>query len=209
MFIQTLFTDPRFFFARLLLVVVSICTHEYFHALTAYKLGDPTAAERGHLTLNPAKQMGFLSLIMLCFIGIAWGQIPVNPANLRGKHAPALVSASGPAANVMLTILFSILAVAGAVGQINPFAQGMLLYGAIINMVLALFNLLPIPGLDGWNILRTYWRKDLSMTAEWVKGAFFILLILVFTCFDYLYMAAEFIVLHFCNLLLALHGGMQ
>lgn len=209
MFIQTLFNDPRLFFSRLLVVIFSICVHEYCHALAAYKLGDTTAAERGHLTLNPLKQMGMISLFMLCFLGIAWGQIPVNPANLRGKYARALVSISGPAANLVLSLIFCILAVAGAMHNIVPFAGQMLFFGAIINMVLTLFNLLPIPGLDGWSILRTFWKKDLSAAAEWVKGAFLILLILVFTCFDHIYHAAGFIVLNFCNLLLRIAGGAQ
>ena len=206
MFIQMLFNDPRQFFARLLIVVFSICVHEYCHALAAYKAGDPTAAERGHLTLNPLKQMGIISLMMLCFLGIAWGQIPVDPANLRGKHSRALVAFSGPAANLVLSVIFSVLAVAGAVYGIGRFAGNMLFFGAIINMVLALFNLLPIPGLDGWNILRNYWRKDLRSAGELIKGIFLILVMLVFTCFEYIYQAAGFIVMNFCHLLLTLGG---
>ena len=209
MLIQTLFNNPRLFFSQVLVVVVSICVHEYCHALVAYKLGDTTAADRGHLTLNPFKQMGIISLLMLCFLGIAWGQIPVNPANLRGKHARAVVAASGPAANLMLSLLFSVLAVTGAVCRVNPFAGEMLFYAAIINMVLALFNLLPIPGLDGWNILRTYWRKDLANAAEWIKGTFLVLIMLVFTCFEYLYRAAGFVVGNFCRLLLMIYGGFR
>ena len=208
MFIQSLFSDPRGFFSRLLIVVFSICVHEYCHALTAYKLGDPTAAERGHLTLNPLKQMGIISLMMLCFLGIAWGQIPVNPANLQKKHSRALVAISGPAASLILSVLFSVLAVAGAIFGINKFAGNMLFFGAIINMVLTLFNLLPIPGLDGWNILRCYWRKDLHNAGELIKGVFLILVMLVFTCFEYIYQAAGFIVMNFCQLLLHL-GGFQ
>ena len=206
MFIQMLFNDPRQFFARLLIVVFSICVHEYCHALVAYKAGDPTAAERGHLTLNPLKQMGIISLMMLCFLGIAWGQIPVDPVNLRGKHSRALVAFSGPAANLVLSVIFSVLAVAGAVYGIGRFAGNMLFFGAIINMVLALFNLLPIPGLDGWNILRNYWRKDLRAAGELIKGIFLILVMLVFTCFEYIYQAAGFIVMNFCHLLLTLGG---
>lgn len=206
MFIQMLFNDPRQFFARLLIVVFSICVHEYCHALAAFKAGDPTAAERGHLTLNPLKQMGIISLMMLCFLGIAWGQIPVDPANLRGKHSRALVAFSGPAANLVLSVLFSVLAVVGAVYGIGRFAGNMLFFGAIINMVLALFNLLPIPGLDGWNILRNYWRKDLRAAGELIKGIFLILVMLVFTCFEYIYQAAGFIVMNFCHLLLTLGG---
>lgn len=207
MFIQTLFNNPRLFFSQLLLVVFSISFHEYVHALTAYKLGDPTAAERGHLTLNPFKQMGIISLFMLCFLGLAWGQIPVNPANLRGRHAPAIVAASGPLANAVLAIVFCVLTVGGAFFDIPAFAGNMLLFGAVINMVLAIFNLLPIPGLDGWNILRTYWRKDISKAGEFIKGAFFILIMLVFTCFEYIYGAASWAVLAICNGILSLLKG--
>ena len=207
MFIQTLFSDPRLFFSKLLIVVFSISLHEYIHALAAYKLGDSTAADRGHLTLNPFKQMGIISLIMLCFLGLAWGQIPVNPANLRGKHAPAIVAASGPVTNMLLSFIFSLLAIAGAFYDFPEFAGNMLLYGAVINMVLALFNLLPVPGLDGWNILRTYWRKDLTKSGEFVKGAFFVLIMLVFTCFEYVTNAAAWVVIKFCNAVLSLLGG--
>lgn len=208
MFIQTLFSDPRLFFSKLLIVVFSISLHEYIHTLTAYKLGDSTAADRGHLTLNPFKQMGFISLFMLCFLGLAWGQVPVDPANLRGKHAPAIVAASGPLTNVVLAVIFCLLAVTGAFFEIPSFAGNMLIYGAIINMVLAFFNLLPIPGLDGWNILRTYWKKDLAKAGEFIKGTFFILIMLVFTCLDYITNAAAWVVLNICNAILSLVQGM-
>ena len=208
MFIQTLFSDPRLFFSKLLIVVFSISLHEYIHTLTAYKLGDSTAADRGHLTLNPFKQMGFISLFMLCFLGLAWGQVPVDPANLRGKHAPAIVAASGPLANVVLAVIFCLLAVTGAFFEIPRFAGNMLIYGAIINMVLAFFNLLPIPGLDGWNLLRTYWKKDLAKAGEFIKGTFFILIMLVFTCLDYITNAAAWVVLNICNAILSLVQGM-
>ena len=208
MFIKTLFSDPRLFFSQMLIVVFSICLHEYIHTLTAYKLGDPTAADRGHLTLNPLKQMGFISLFMLCFLGLAWGQVPVNPANLRGKHAPAVVAASGPLTNVVLAVIFCLLVVTGVFFEIPRFAVNMLLYGAIINMVLAIFNLLPIPGLDGWNILRTYWKKDLYKAGEFIKGTFFILIMLVFICFQHIYNAAAWVVLNICNAMASLVQGM-
>ena len=202
MFIETLFSDPRLFFSKLLIVVFSICIHEYVHALVAYKCGDTTAADYGHLSLNPLKQMGIVSLFMLCFLGIAWGQVPVNRQNLRGKHAMAWVAVSGPLSNLLLSLIFCLLAICGAFWEIHEFAGNMLMYGAVINMVLALFNLLPVPGLDGWNILRTYWQKDLSKSGEFIKGTFFILLMLVFTCFDYIFKAAYWLVMKFCNALM-------
>ena len=206
MFIETLFASPRLFFSKLLVVVFSICVHEYCHALTAYKLGDPTPAEHGHLTLNPLKQMGLLSLIMLCFIGIAWGQIPVNTQNLRGKHAPALTALAGPLANIGLSLIFSILIIVGAVNNINGFARAMFAYGAIINMVLAIFNLLPVPGLDGWNILRTYWKRDLRTTPEFVKGIFIVMVMLLFAFFNTIYTAAQYAVSFFIDIILIVGG---
>ena len=85
MFIKTLFEDPRTFATILLMVVFSISLHEFCHAYAALKMGDSTAADRGHLTMNPFRQMGWISLLMLVFIGIAWGQVPVNPENLTTR----------------------------------------------------------------------------------------------------------------------------
>ena len=206
MFIQTLFSDPRLFFSQLLVVVFSLCVHEYCHALVAYKLGDPTPAQYGHLTLNPLKHMGLTSLIMLFFIGIAWGQIPVNTQNLKGKHAPALTALAGPGANVLLSLGFSVLIIVGALYELNPFARKMFVYGAVINMVLAIFNLLPVPGLDGWNILRTYWKKDLRTTPEFVKGIFIVLVMLLFAFFNYIYLAARIAVEFMIEAILVIGG---
>lgn len=79
LFITQLFEDPQRFFIWLLVVIFSICCHEFMHAWAALKQGDPTAADEGHLTLNPMKQMGPFSLVMLAVCGIAWGRVPVRP----------------------------------------------------------------------------------------------------------------------------------
>ena len=86
-FITALWQDPYWFFCASFLVVFSICCHEFMHAWVALKEGDPTAADEGHLTLNPIKQMGIYSLILLALFGIAWGQVPVNPANFRSRNS--------------------------------------------------------------------------------------------------------------------------
>ena len=109
MFIKLLFQDPRTFSAILLIVVLSVCVHEFMHAYIALKNGDPTAADHGHLTLNPFKQMGLWSLITFCLIGIAWGQVPVNRANLRSRKARLAVDFAGVAANLILSAIFLVL----------------------------------------------------------------------------------------------------
>ena len=103
-FASTLFSNPLLFCIVTLAVVPAICLHEYFHAQVALWCGDPTAAMRGHLTLNPLKQMGLLSIVMFLIIGIAWGGVPINPLNLtrRGRILTAL---AGPAMNFALFLL--------------------------------------------------------------------------------------------------------
>ena len=90
-------------------VMFSICFHEYSHAYAALLQGDSTAAERGHLTMNPMVQMGTFSIIMLLFIGISWGSVPVNRRKFRHKYSDALVSFAGPAANVLLFLVFCLM----------------------------------------------------------------------------------------------------
>jgi Zn-dependent protease len=82
----------------------------------------------------------------------------------------------------------------------------MFVYGAVINMVLAIFNLLPVPGLDGWNILRTYWKKDLRTTPEFVKGIFIVLVMLLFAFFNYIYLAARIAVEFMIEAILVIGG---
>ena len=108
-FITYLWKDPQLFFAISIIVIFSVCCHEFVHAATAMMLGDDTAANHGHLTFNPFKQMGIISLIMLCLFGLAWGQVPVNPANFRKKYFASIVAASGPVTNLVLSQLFILL----------------------------------------------------------------------------------------------------
>lgn len=122
LFITQLFEDPQRFFIWLLVVIFSICCHEFMHAWAALKQGDPTAADEGHLTLNPMKQMGPFSLVMLAVCGIAWGRVPVRPWQMRHRHSDALVSLAGPATNFGLFLIFGILStsVTGPASKIRP-----------------------------------------------------------------------------------------
>lgn len=193
MFIQLLFSDPRLFAAMALVVVFSICAHEFMHAYVALKYGDPTAADAGHLTMSPFKQMGLWSLITLCLVGIAWGQVPVNRANLPRKSSRILVSLAGVAANLGLAIVFTLLAFAILMfDRSNNFAFGVLFFGATINLVLLVINLFPVPGFDGWNILMEYWHPKQS--SEAVNGTFFIMIMLLFFGIGYVETAAAWLV---------------
>ena len=190
-FLTYLWENPRLFFSVMIIVVLSICIHEFMHAFAALKLGDDTAAKRGHLTLNPFKQMGWFSLILFCFLGLAWGRVPVNPANLRGKYAHAIVALAGPLSNIVLSQIFVILTFICYKNHIgDDFSVSMLYYGAAINMVLFILNMLPIPPLDGHTVLHTFVPSLSSTSSETVKGAFFIMVALLFVFFNQLYKAA-------------------
>lgn len=191
MFIEMLFSSPRLFAALALVVIFSICAHEFMHAYAALKNGDPTAAMLGHLTMSPFKQMGWWSLIVFCLLGIAWGQVPVNPENLRTRRARLAVALAGVGANLGLSVLFA--ALTALVIRFAPeyeFAISVLYYGSAVNLVLLAINLFPVPGFDGWNVVREFWRPRTS--SELVNGAFFLVVMLLFFWIDHIQSGAAF-----------------
>ena len=182
MFINLLFKDPHTFITIMFLVVFSVCCHEFMHALVALLLGDDTAANSGHLTLNPLKQMGWFSLLMMLFLGIAWGQVPINRTKLRSRRRRVLTALAGPLTNLVLWLVFIGLCLLTAfMSADHQFAVYMLAYGAMLNFVLFVFNLLPIPGLDGFNVLIELFPQVFHRDSELVKGVFFLLVVLLFT----------------------------
>ncbi|MCS7034629.1 MAG: site-2 protease family protein [Phycisphaerae bacterium] len=165
MFIETLQSDPRFFFAVLIAVVVSICLHELAHGLAAIRCGDNTPIEQDRMTLNPLVHMGVFSILALLIAGIAWGQMPIDRSRLRGRHAEALVAAAGPLANFAIALaslgaLGMWQRLAGEAAVEGPAGNGQYLLRTFgyVNFLLGLFNLIPWPPLDGAHILGSFWR---------------------------------------------------
>lgn len=138
-------------------VVGSIVLHELSHGWAALACGDRTPAESGHMTWNPLVHMGGMSLAMFALVGIAWGAMPVDPSRFRRRYDDALVSGAGPMMNAALAavcIVALALWIAFAPGE-EPLRSNMLtflLLGAGLNIVLGLFNLLPVFPLDGGHI---------------------------------------------------------
>ena len=193
-FLFLIYKDTRMFLMITLVVVFSICLHEFFHAWTALQFGDTTAADRGHLTLNPLRQMGPMSIIMFLLLGFAWGAVPVNPAVLRARnrHAPAIVALAGPATNFGLFLIgfffFGFLATR-IWNLIENEAAGetvllFFLMLGVYNLFLCIFNLLPIPGLDGWNALTEYVPRLRNVHSELAKGITIFLIFLLFFLAD-------------------------
>lgn len=146
-----------FFF---LIIVPSSIIHEYAHGWMAYRLGDPTAKHEGRLTLNPLAHIDLFGTILMPIL-LMWASggsflfayakpVPYNPYNLRGgKWGPALVGAAGPLSNLLLAFAFALLIRALPVMQLTTLLS-MIVYA---NIVLAVFNLVPIPPLDGSKVL--------------------------------------------------------
>ena len=140
--------------AILLALVVGITFHEFSHAYVADQLGDHRPRALGRVSLNPRDHIDPMGALMFVLVGFGWGRpVPVNIGALRpGRIGLAWVSAAGPIANVsvaiVLAVIYRVLDVAGVDGVE---ARHFLEVGVLFNLILALFNLLPIPPLNGYN----------------------------------------------------------
>ncbi len=145
----------------IVILVISVVVHEVAHGVMAYWLGDPTAKLAGRLTLNPIPHIDPIgSVILPAFLAImssgqfvvGWAKpVPYNPYNLKvGKWGPAYVAAAGPISNLLLAGIFGLILRFGLIS-----GPGLIIVGEIIliNIVLAVFNLVPIPPLDGSKLL--------------------------------------------------------
>jgi len=148
-------------------VIIGLTIHELAHAYTAYKLGDMTAKNDGRLTFNPLKHIDPLGFILIVIAGFGWAKpVGFNPDNLKNKHRDEiLISLAGPFSNFLLAILFLIVARAlfflpyfhgTATGLV---VVNMLVLWAVINFGLFVFNLLPIPPLDGSHVYTTFLKE--------------------------------------------------
>lgn len=154
----------------ILILVFSVVIHEISHGYAALALGDPTAKLSGRLTLNPLKHIDPVGSILVPLItslfGFTFGwakPVPYNPYNLRkGKWGPALVAIAGPASNLVIALVFGLSIRFGYISLATPFGEIALLI-TLVNIVLAVFNMFPLPPLDGSKVLFAIipysWRK--------------------------------------------------
>jgi Zn-dependent protease len=156
MLISLLFNAPILFFAIFIALVISITFHEFCHVLAARLQGDQTGERMGRLTLNPLAHLDPWGTLALLFIGFGWGRpAPFNPYNLKNqKYGPTLVALAGPASNLFLIIVFGLILkivypILGPLNYLTIFLAALVGF----NGVLMIFNLLPMPPLDGSYLL--------------------------------------------------------
>ena len=135
-------------------IAVAISVHEFGHAYSAHLLGDDTAKMYGRMTINPAKHIDPIGLLMMIIFKIGWAKpVPVNPNNFKNyKIGNVLVSFSGAIANIITAIICVIINKYINMYAINLIASMTMIY----NVGFAAFNLLPLPPLDGWGIVSTF-----------------------------------------------------
>jgi Zn-dependent protease len=155
--------DPQFFIAFVVAIVIGITVHEFSHAAAATAQGDLTAKSQGRLTLNPASHLDPLGTIFLIVGGFGWGRpTPFNPLRMRNRRTgAALVALAGPISNVVVAFLAAIALritypTSGELGGGPGFTSKLLFALVQLNVVLAVFNLLPIPPLDGSRLLSIF-----------------------------------------------------
>ena len=162
MFLSLFQSNASLAVAFLLGLVIGITVHEASHATSAYLLGDDTAYREGRVTLNPVSHLDLLGSLMLLMAGFGWGRpTPVVPSKLRGGvFGPVAVALAGPVSN------FLIVAVCAVLYLLPPFQGGYLqiiaLMMAFTNALLFVFNLIPIPPLDGSKVIFPFLPRALD-----------------------------------------------
>lgn len=174
---------------RIPALLIAITFHEVAHGWVAYKLGDPTAKNMGRLTLNPIPHIDPIGALMLLIARFGWAKpVPVNPLYFRGdrRRGMVLVSLAGPLANFILAFVISFLIYIVIyllpVMELSVYVLQFLLILLIYNVYLGIFNLLPVPPLDGSKILANLLHpRHTGFFLQLERYGFLILLLLIFT----------------------------
>lgn len=186
------------------ILIMSVVIHEVSHGFAALFLGDPTAKYAGRLTMNPLKHLDPVGSVLVPILGyisggviIGWAKpVPFNPYNLRDKKwGEALVAIAGPLSNILLAIIFSLfIRLALSWGLASSAFLSLSGYVVFINIVLCIFNLVPVPPLDGSKILFALLPYRLQAVRENLeKFGFILVLIFIFVLWQFIAPLASYI----------------
>lgn len=193
MLFQQFQSNPELIIYWFMVFAFSISVHESAHAYAAYRLGDSTAKDKGRITLDPLKHLDLFGTLMILISFIGWAKpVPINASNFKNKKTGmVLVSLAGPLSNLLLAVLFSIplsyVTLKYFPLENNPLSPTMIIYnfasyGFTMNIILTVFNFLPLPPLDGSKIFTAVLpSKHYFKIMQYHNVTFFILIILSYT----------------------------
>jgi len=188
------FSSPGEWFISIVImlpgIVIGLSFHEYAHAVTAWKLGDDTPKIQGRVTINPAAHIDAIGMIALIFVRFGWGKpVQINPGNFKNpRRDDLIVSVAGVIMNFIVALIFTFVlkfyVAAAGYSYISAGMGGtvwlMIFYVIYINLILMIFNLLPIPPLDGFNIITEIFNlKRTDFYYKIYDKGFIILMVLI------------------------------
>ncbi|MDD4289761.1 MAG: site-2 protease family protein [Patescibacteria group bacterium] len=186
MILNLLFTNPMLFLAWLIAIIFALSIHEFAHAYLAITQGDPTAKLMGRASLNPLAHIDVFGFLAILLIGFGWAKpVPVNPLYFKNKKwGDAIVAFAGPVSNFIAAIIFGItLKLVLIYGNFSPenLMIQFFLFLIMINVSLGVFNLIPLPPLDGHHILFALLPDSFSDLKVWLlkNGPTFLLIIIL------------------------------
>lgn len=177
------------FYFQIAVIIVSIVFHELSHGYVAYFLGDPTAKYAGRLTLNPIKHLELFGSVIVPILtytlgGVVFGwakPVPYNPYNIKNKYGEVLVAIAGPISNFLIAFVFAMYFRSLASPETSPSGQLALLI-IIVNVTLGVFNMMPIPPLDGFKVFTGLLPYNLRYIKEYIeKNMLLFIIIFIFT----------------------------
>ncbi len=179
--IQQFIADPISVLISLLAVLIALSFHEFSHAYVAHRCGDDTALVQGRMTIDPLKHLDLMGFVMMMAVGFGWAKpVPVNPNLFKRKRLDMiLVSLAGVSMNLLLAIASIFLLVGLQRVFVNEYLSNFLLTLAILNIGLMVFNLIPIPPLDGYRVVKEILLGHLNLNWMWQYERYGMILLLV------------------------------
>lgn len=179
MLLYTLFSSPLLFATVAIALIVAITFHEAAHAYVSYIKGDSTAKDAGRLTLNPFQHLDIMGTAFLLIAGFGWGKpVPVNHRALKNPIIDEIqISLAGPLANLIVALFFGFI-YHFLSSYLSPALENLILFIGYFNLLLMIFNLIPIPPLDGSKILNIFISNKARFFLE-TYGMYILLLMII------------------------------